>query len=62
MLAAVPLQHGAHRQPGLAAHHAGLASASRMERSALIADAVWVFTDPRLMPMTEATCASLVSP
>jgi hypothetical protein len=38
------------------------ASASRMERSALIADAVWVFTDPRLMPMTEAICASLISP
>ena len=38
------------------------ASASRMERSALIADAVWVFTDPRLMPMTEAVCASLISP
>jgi len=38
------------------------ASASRMERSALIADAVWVFTDPRLMPMTEAICTSLISP
>jgi hypothetical protein len=38
------------------------APASRMGRSALIAHAVWVFTDPRLMPMTEAICASLISP
>jgi hypothetical protein len=38
------------------------ASASRMERSALIADAVWVLTDLRLMPMTEAICASFISP
>jgi hypothetical protein len=38
------------------------AATSRMARSALIADAVCVFTDPRLMPMTEAICASLISP
>ncbi len=40
----------------------GDTSAPRMERSALIAAAVWVCTDPRLMPMTEATRASLISP
>jgi hypothetical protein len=33
-----------------------------MGRSALIADTVWDFTDPRLMPMAEAICASLKSP
>jgi len=38
------------------------ASGSRMERSALIADAVWVCTDPRLIPITEAIRASLISP
>jgi hypothetical protein len=55
-------QRQAARRDPVAHSRLSLAYASRIERSALIARAVWFFTAPRLIPMIEAICASVISP